>query len=291
MSGSFSKCWLFLAVPCLVFAENNTDISLFLKEAPGKQVSECFSEFGDMYLTLGHHGPAIENEFVGFRMFFDRKAAIDVYSKTRQGLELDGAAWYPTQEQQADGWGGDYYHVGDTVGLGGIRLWVGEKVIPLDPVRGRYGRVVKEGSVSFMEIRSEGVPYRGREVDVLVRVTVFSNVRNAKIEAFALSGESVQFVTGLNHREDEQFLTQESCILSWAPASGGVASRDIEIGAALMFNAGHIARRLDDDAQALLISTPRKFFEYWISSANSKEPDLNTLKKFEAYISEELTHK
>tara|TARA_B110000037_G_scaffold45853_1_gene56141 strand:- start:1364 stop:1567 length:204 start_codon:yes stop_codon:yes gene_type:complete len=52
--------------------------SLFFKENPDRQVAECFSESGDLYMTLGHHGPAIENEFFGLRMFFDKKAAMDV---------------------------------------------------------------------------------------------------------------------------------------------------------------------------------------------------------------------
>ncbi|MBK1875451.1 DUF4861 family protein [Pelagicoccus mobilis] len=192
---------MFLTIPCLSFSQNNTDVSLFEKKEPSTQLTEVFSESGDMYLTLGHHGPAIENEYFALRMFFDKKAAIDVYSKSRPGLELKATGWYPTPEQQANGWGGDHYHVGDTVGLGGIRLWDGEKAIPLNPVSRRYGRVVKEGSVSFFEIRSECVPYKGSEIDILVRVTVFSSVRNAKVEAFALSDQEVQFATGLNYRE------------------------------------------------------------------------------------------
>lgn len=43
--------------------------------------------------------------------------------------------------------GADYYKVGPTVGLGGIRLWDGENVLPLDPVSKRTARVVKEGSI------------------------------------------------------------------------------------------------------------------------------------------------
>jgi len=110
---------------------------------------------------LGHHGPAIENEWLGLRYYFDKKAAIDVYSKSRNGLELREARWYPSIEQQENGWGADYYKVGSTVGLGGIRLWDGEKVIPLDPVTNRSARVVKQGSTSKMEIRSENIPCKG----------------------------------------------------------------------------------------------------------------------------------
>jgi len=135
----------------IVYSQNNTDVSLFMKKHPEKQLGEVSSESGDMYKTLGHHGPAIENEFMALRLYFNYKAAIDVYSKTKPGLELSKAKWYTSPEQQKQGWGADYYKVGETIGLGGVRLWDGEKVLHLNPVSGRYSRVVKEGMVSFVE--------------------------------------------------------------------------------------------------------------------------------------------
>lgn len=272
-------------VTCFVaLAQNRTSTSLFLKNEPTTQIAECFSESGDLYHELGHHGPAIENEYFALRMYFDKKSAIDVYSKSRLGLELKESGWYPTAEQRKKGWGGDYYHVGNTVGLGGIRLWDGDKVIPLHPVSNRYGRVVREGSVSFLEIRSNAVPYRDREVDILVRVTVYSGVRNAKVEAFVLSDQEVQFVTGLNRRDNETMIQNEGNYLSWAASPGGAAGRDVEVGAALMFRPDDIDQHLDEAGQVLLVSSPRKSFEYWISSANSTEPKLNTMEKFKELI-------
>jgi hypothetical protein len=44
---------------------------------------------------------------MGIQIYFDKKCALDVYNKTRPGLELAEAAWYPTEEQQKDGWGAD----------------------------------------------------------------------------------------------------------------------------------------------------------------------------------------
>lgn len=86
-----------------------------------------------------------------------------------------------------------------TVGLGGVRLWDGEKVVMLNPVTNRLARVGKTDTTSFMEMISKGVPYKGKKVDILVRVTVFSGKREAKVEAVCLSGEKVQFATGVNY--------------------------------------------------------------------------------------------
>ena len=277
---------LIAAVHCLVLSQNKTDVSLFMKDDPGHLLSEVYSESGNMYRTLGHHGPAIENEYLGFRLYFDKKAAIDVYSKAKPGLELKDAAWYPTPEQQKEGWGADYYKVGQTVGLGGIRLWDGEKVIPLDPVSGRYGHVSKEGSVSFLEMLSKQVPYKNRKVDILVRITVYSGIRNAKVEAFALSDEKVQFVTGINYHKGQELVVADNYIVAWGLHPEDVAAEKVELGAAILFNPEDFDQKEDDGTQKLLISNPTKQLEYWITSSNARESKLNTLEAFVEFISE-----
>src|SRR5690554_2511087 len=145
---------LLFALSHIVIAQNKTDVSLFLRSDSTVYLDEISSDSGDLFNLLGHHGPAIENEWLGLRIYFDKKAAIDVYSKTKPGLELRKARWYPTPEQQKNGWGADYYKAAMTVGLGGIRLWDGENVVFLNPVSNRYARVVKEGTVSYMEMLS-----------------------------------------------------------------------------------------------------------------------------------------
>lgn len=104
----------------LLTAQNMTDVSLFFRSDSTRYLDHVSSESGDLYTELGHHGPAIENEWIGLRLYFDKKTAIDVYSKANRGLELSQYKWYPTPEQQMQGKGADYYKVGNTVGLGGI---------------------------------------------------------------------------------------------------------------------------------------------------------------------------
>ena len=58
-------------------------------------------------------------------------------------MELVKTKWYTSPEQQKQGWGADYYKVGETIGLGGVRLWDGEKVLHLNPVSERIARVVQ----------------------------------------------------------------------------------------------------------------------------------------------------
>jgi hypothetical protein len=263
-----------------VAAQNMTDVSLFLRGDSAKCLDHVSSESGDLYNVLGHHGPAIENEWLGLRLYFDKKAAIDVYSKANPGLELHKFKWYPTPQQQMAGKGADYYKVGPTVGLGGIRLWDGEKVVPLHPVSKRSARVVKEGSVSFMEMLSEDVPYRNKKVDILVRVTVYSGVRKAKVEAFALTDDDVEFVTGINYHPGQQVVNEGNRIFTWGLHPEDVAAEKIDLGAAIFVNPDDFSQTKDDGFQHIFISKPARYVGFFISSANGKEPVINTLERF-----------
>lgn len=264
-------------------AQNNTDISLKWKNSD-KQEASISSETGNLYNRLSHHGPAIENEWLGLRIYFDYKCAIDVYNKTQARLELAEAEWYPTVEQQESGWGADQYKVGNTVGLGGVRLWDGEKAVYLDPVRNRTARVFKEANISYMEMLSEGIPYKGDSIDILVRVTVFSGFREAKVEAFALCDQPVQFLTGINYHPETQNSMGDNYICTWGIHPEDVAAFQLSIGAGIIYNPVNFEQINKSENEYQLISKPAKYLKTWISSASERDPYLNTMEKFIDYL-------
>lgn len=267
------------------YSQNKTDISLKWKDTDG-QKTEISSETGDLYNKLEHHGPAIENEWMGLRLYFDHKVAVDVYNKTRPGLELAEAGWYPTEEQQKEGWGADQYKVGSTVGMGGVRLWNPEtqEEMLLNPVTRRTARVKKEACISYMEMLSEGIPYMGDTIDVLVRVTVFSGHREAKVEAFALSCKPVYFLTGINYHEKTETREADHYICTWGIHPEDVAAVQLNIGGAIIFNPDDFQSITKAPKQFELISKPTKYISTWITSACEKEPELNNMNTFVEYL-------
>jgi hypothetical protein len=280
---------LTLALLCFGCTTNNkttnkTEVSMFLNADTSTYLSEISEPDGDLFRELGHHGPAVENEWMGLRIYFDHKAAIDVYSKAQPGLELLKAKWYPTPEQQENGWGADYYKAGSTVGLGGVRLWDGEKVVPLNPVTTRSAKVQKEDTSSWMEMLSEGIPYKDGQVDVLVRVTVFSGKREARIEAKALGEEPLQFVTGINYWEGQEVIKGENYIATWGLHPEDVAAKSVELGAAIMYNPEDYLQEIDDSTQHLLISKPTRHLETWVMAASEIEEEIDTMEKLIARI-------
>ena len=266
-----------------VRAENRTDVSLKWNDSEEQQ-SEIRSESGDLFEQVAHHGPAIENEWMGIRIYFDRKCALDVYNKTRPGLELAEASWYPTEEQQREGWGADQYKAGETLGLGGVRLWDDGRVVPLDPVTMRIARARKDAVSSQIEMLSEGIPYKGGKVDILVRVTAYSGCREMKVEAFALCDDPVEFVTGINYWPEAPSFEGEGCMGSWGIHPEDVAAVQLNIGGALIYDPDDFPIKKKTDGEILLVSRPTKQIATWITSACEKEEGFASSADFERYV-------
>jgi hypothetical protein len=262
------------------FAQNHTDVSLFLKKDKSNYLTEIESESGNLFRKLGHHGPAVENRWLGFRIYFDKKTAIDVYSKANPGLEIRDKKWYPSKKEQRAGYGADYYKVGKSLGLGGIKLWDGEKIVPLHPVSKRSAKVVNEGDVSYMEMLSEGVSYKRKQVDIKVRVTVYSDKREAKVQAYSVKGGAVQFATGINYFKKLEVVKSDNYIATWGIHPEDVAAEKVKVAAAILFDNNDFEKQVDDGVQHLLISKPTTNIQTWITSANAREQETNTFEKF-----------
>ncbi len=283
--------FLFLLHACILPAQNMTDISLFLRSDSITYLDDISSETGNLYDFLGHHGPAIENEWLGLRLYFNKTGAMDVYSKAKPGLELRKFRWYPKPEQQQKGSGADYYKVGSTVGLGGILLWENDNFVLLHPVSKRSARVAKEGTLSFMEMLSEDVTYKNTTVDILIKVTVYSGIRRAKVEAFAFSKTDVVFSVGINYHQGQKVIVEDDCIYTWGFHPEDVAAEKVAIGAAIFINPDDFAQKMNDGNQHVFISKPTRYISYWISSANEKECFINTLERFVDFSKMEMSIK
>ena len=275
---SWLTLWLLLMLPALIQAQ--TDVSLFFKKGDQKQIEFVESASGNLYNKLGHHGPAIENPWYGLRLYFSKKTAIDVYSKARPGLELKDKQWYPSKKEQGEGWGADYYKVGNTVGLGGVKLWDKGKLVDLHPVIRRSARVTHHGDSASMEMISEGVTYNGEKVDISVQVTVYARYRNAKVRVSCLSGHKVQFVTGINYFDKLKVVKTEDYIATWGIHPEDVAAEKVEVGAAIFIPSMEYIDIQKLKNQYILISEPGKSMEFTITSANMREEGIHSMEDF-----------
>ena len=259
-----------------------TASSLFWR-SDSLQVAEIVSETGDQYRKTGHHGPAVENSHMALRIYFNDSGAIDLYSKNGRGMELERYLWYPSAEdRESYGAGCDAYIVGKTVGFGGIALWDGEKEVKLVATKGRTARVGNTKKGSFTEVIAYGVEYCGGLVDICIRIDVVDKSRTAVLTANELSGQKVQFLTGVNYHSGQKVAYGEGYISVW----GAHPAKDLSmpIGAGLKFSAKDFPSIEQTEDMVRIVSRPDDQIKTTLVGASAMEAELNNAKRFEAYM-------
>ena len=131
---------------------------------------------------------------------------------------------------------------------------------------------------------SEGIAYKGKMVNIMVRVTVYSAKREAQVEAFSMTGEPVQFVTGINYFKNLVTKKGDNYALTWGIHPEDVAAEKVEVGAALIVKNNEIEKQLDDGKQFLFITKPTQTFSSWITSYNARESEINSFDSFDKQI-------
>lgn len=283
MNSRIITALFFFIVP--VLAQAQTASSLFLR-ADSLQVKEIVAETADMYKKVGHHGPAVENSHMALRIYFNNSGAIDLYSKNGRGMELLKYKWYPTEkDQEENGAGCDEYMVGKTVGFGGIALWDGESEVKLVATGGRTARVGDTSKGSYAEMIAYGVPYKGDTVDISIRIDMFAKKREATVTATELSGKKVQFLTGVNYHEGERVSMGEGWVSVWGVHPANVSTNPKPVGAAILYNAKKFESVTKTENMVRLVSFPASSVSTKLIGASTKEAELNSAKRFEAYVS------
>lgn len=274
---------LYMLLICAVCADAQTACSLFWR-SDSLQVNEIVSPTGCLTGEIGHHGPAVENSHMALRLAFDDSGAVDVYSKSGRGMELERYFWYPTDSQQQEqGAGCDAYEPGETLGLGGIALWDGENVVRLAATKGRTARTGAVKNGSYLEVISYGVIYKGEPVDISVRIEVTVKSRAAKITAMELSGKKVQFVTGINWHEGQHVAFDGSHVCVWGvhPCEN---EKELRIGAGMFYSDKIFPQIEKTEDMVRLISRLTDKVSTSVVAASTMEAELNSLKRFETYM-------
>ena len=273
-------------IPSFSASRELSDWSLFLRkdslqvESVATLKGPDYAKSENMYKSVGHHGPAVENEYTAFRLYCNDSGAIDVYSK-KKGLELRKYLWYPSEgEQKSEGAGCDEYRVGKTVGLGGVTLWDGNEEIKLNATEGREAHAGRTVSGCFAEVISYGVPYCGRKVDIAVRIDVYDGLRAAKVTARELGGKPVRFLTGVNCHPGQTIHLEEGLLWSWGVHPADVSAHPIPIGGAVAYDKEVFGQAEKTDDMLRIISLPTGKIETWILSASVKEKHIQSSKDF-----------
>src|SRR3989440_7378898 len=153
--------------------------------------------------TMKFDGLGWESEATSWRIYFDKRNAIDVWGKRRPGLYLEmfGAPEYVYHWESP--FGRDIYRIGDAIGIGAVAALVDGKALRVSDVTERNWRIVSAGPVrTIVELSYKGWKVGGREVNLASRMTQWAGERGFDHRVTAEGAEGLTLVTGIVRQPD-----------------------------------------------------------------------------------------
>src|SRR5258705_4316301 len=148
--------------------------------------------------TMKFDGLAWESEASAWRIYFDKRNAIDVFGKRRPGLYLEmfGAPEYVYHWESP--LGRDIYRIGDAMGIGAVGALVDGKVVKVSDVAERKWRIISAGPVRvIVELSYKGWKVNGREVNLVSRITQWAGKHGFEHRITAEGANGLTLVTGV----------------------------------------------------------------------------------------------
>jgi unsaturated chondroitin disaccharide hydrolase len=148
--------------------------------------------------TMKFDGLAWESESTAWRIYFDKRNAIDVWGKRRPGLYLEmfGAPEYVYNLESP--FGRDIYRIGDAIGIGAVAASVDGKTVRVEDVAERKWRIISAGPVRvIVEVAYKGWKVAGHEVNLTSRMTQWAGERGFNHRVTAEGADGLTLVTGI----------------------------------------------------------------------------------------------
>src|SRR5437868_4564456 len=152
--------------------------------------------------TMKFDGLGWESEATAWRIYFDKRNAIDLWGKRRPGLYLEmfGSPEYVYHQESP--LGRDIFRIGDALGAGSVAALVDGRTEKVADVAERKWRIISEGPVRVVvELTYKGWKVGGREVNLTSRMTQWAGERGFEHRVNAEGADGLTLVTGLV-RED-----------------------------------------------------------------------------------------
>jgi unsaturated chondroitin disaccharide hydrolase len=155
--------------------------------------------------TMKFDGLGWESESTAWRIYFDKRNAIDIWGKRRPGLYLEmfGAPEYVYHSESP--LGRDIYRIGDAIGIGAVAALVDGKVVKVADVAERKWRVVSAGPVRvIVELAYKGWKVSDREVNLTSRMTQWAGEHGFDHRVTTEGADGLTLVTGIVRQPDLQ---------------------------------------------------------------------------------------
>jgi Domain of unknown function (DUF4861)/Glycosyl Hydrolase Family 88 len=233
-----------------------------------------------MKFAARYEGLGWESEDIAWRVYFDKRNAIDIYGKRRPGLYLDlfGAPEYVYHLESP--MGRDIFMVAPTQGAGSVTAIVNGKAMPVADVADRKWRVLATGPVrSIGEYEFKGWKIDGKTVDMVSRFTQWAGEHGFHHRVIVSDGAGLELAAALSKKPGIAPLTtvlgsDMLGVVTWGPQvvvpgtkAGTTELPNEYLGLALIGRNNRLASEKQDSANYLFPLMLQNHAAEWYTAA------------------------
>ncbi len=241
----------------------------------GRYPARTAMKFATRYEGLGW-----ESEDIAWRIYFDKRNAIDIYGKRRPGLYLDMFAAPEYVYHLESPMGRDIFKVDPTLGVGSVAAIVNGKATPVAEVAERKWRILASGPVrSIGEYEFKGWKIDGKTVDMVSRFTQWAGEHGFHHRITVSDASGLQLAAALPKKPGIDPLTTSLgrnmlAVVTWGhqvvvpgTKAGTTELPGENLGLALVGSNGQLASPIQDAANYLFVLNPKNNSAEWYAAA------------------------
>ena len=235
-----------------------------------------------------YEGPGWESEQVAYRLYFDERAAIDIFGKTKPQLVLPEVGQDGTDYHALSDWGMDILKVGPSLGLGGVGLWHQGKLEGVHEFSGASLEVFNQADASGVHVRYSGWSAADNQRDLDMTMSIAPGSRLTQV--LAESESSVEtWATGIVRHGLEPVVSRgESGEWGYLATWGAQSLANDNLGMAIFFRSDDLQQITDDEYNHLVLLKGGKQARYQFSAV-WRDSDVQNREQFIAYLEQTAT--
>jgi hypothetical protein len=244
-------------------------------------------EHTDHSFYIRYEGPGWESDKVGYRFYLDWRNAIDIYGKKIPDMVLQdvGQDGFESYHEMAD-WGMDILKVGESLGIGSIGQWTGDRAERVDLTDSIFCEIVSNGPVQS-QIRTH---YYGWKVGFAtynltsdLSITAGSRLTRHDVQ---LTGNPPNLCTGIVKHDSVEVIQVPGDAWSAYTTWGKQSLANDNLGMAVLYENEKLIEITEDPFSDVIVLSPADGkIGYYFLAAWEKEPEgVKTKEAFLGYL-------
>jgi hypothetical protein len=256
-------------------------------------------ELTDHSFFIRYEGPGWESDLVGYRFYLDWRNAIDIFGKKVDTMVLQevGQDGYDSYHEMSD-WGVDVLQVGESLGMGSIGYWHGDKAERVAVTDSIYCEITYSGIVeSKITTTYFGWQAGDDKTDLISQLSIQAGSR-LTMHQLEISAEMDNLCTGIVKHPDAEILHPESVTdgWTWLANYGKQTLQEDLLGMAIIYRQDDLIKLADDELNHVVILKPsnHKLTYYFLAAWGQEPGGIKSKEEFIGYLDEQveiLNHK